>query len=39
MEYRIVFHSKAESELEQLYDDLAGRASPAIARNFIAGIR
>ncbi|MER9859124.1 MULTISPECIES: type II toxin-antitoxin system RelE/ParE family toxin [unclassified Mesorhizobium] len=39
MEYRIVFHPKAEAELEQLYDDTAGRASPAIAWNFIAGIR
>ena len=39
MEYQIVFHPKAESELEQLYDDIAGRASPAIAWNFIAGIR
>ncbi|QND62446.1 type II toxin-antitoxin system RelE/ParE family toxin [Mesorhizobium loti] len=39
MEYQIVFHPKAETELEQLYDDIAGRASPAIAWNFIAGIR
>ena len=39
MEYRIVFHPKAEAELEQLYDDIADRASPAIAWNFIAGIR
>jgi toxin ParE1/3/4 len=39
MEHQIVFHPKAESELEQLYDDIAGRASPAIAWNFIAGIR
>jgi toxin ParE1/3/4 len=39
MEYRIVFHPKAEAELEQLYDDIAGRASPAIAWNFIVGIR
>jgi toxin ParE1/3/4 len=39
MEYQIVFHPKAESELEQLYDDIAGRASLAIAWNFIAGVR
>ena len=39
MEYRIVFHPKAEAELEQLYDDIADRASPAIAWNFVAGIR
>jgi toxin ParE1/3/4 len=39
MEYRIVFHSNAEAELEQLYDDIAERASPAIAWNFVAGIR
>ncbi|RWP82650.1 MAG: type II toxin-antitoxin system RelE/ParE family toxin, partial [Mesorhizobium sp.] len=37
MEYRIVFHPKAEAELEQLYGDIAGRASPAIAWRFIAG--
>lgn len=39
MEYRIVFHAKAEAELEQLYDDIAERASPAVAWNFVAGIR
>ena len=39
MEYRIVFHPKAEAELEQLYDDIADRASPVIAWNFIVGIR
>lgn len=39
MEYRIVFHPKAESELEALYDDIAGRASPSIAWNFVVGIR
>ena len=39
MEYRIVFHAKAEAELEQLYDDIAERASPAAAWNFVAGIR
>ncbi|MDX8437937.1 type II toxin-antitoxin system RelE/ParE family toxin [Mesorhizobium abyssinicae] len=39
MEYRIVFHPMAEAELGQLYDDIAERASPAIAWNFIAGIR
>lgn len=37
MEYRIVFH--AEAELERLYDDIAERASPAVAWNFVAGIR
>ena len=39
MEYRIVFHAKAEAELEQLYDDIAERASPAVAWDFVAGIR
>ena len=39
MECRIVFHPMAEAELEQLYDDIADRASPAIAWNFIAGVR
>ena len=39
MEYRIVFHPKAEAELEQLYDDIADRASPVIACIFIVGIR
>ena len=39
MEYRIVFHAKAEAELEQLYDDIAERASPAVAWNFVVGIR
>ena len=39
MEYRIVSHPKAEAELEQLYDDIADRASPAIAWNFIVGTR
>ncbi|QKC94824.1 type II toxin-antitoxin system RelE/ParE family toxin [Mesorhizobium sp. NZP2298] len=38
MEYRIVFHPRAEAELEQLYDDIAERASPAIAWNFVVGI-
>ena len=35
MEYR----PRAEAELEQLYDDIAERASPTIAWNFIAGNR
>lgn len=39
MGYQIVFHPKAESELEALYDDIAERASPAIAWNFVVGIR
>ncbi|MEZ2333910.1 type II toxin-antitoxin system RelE/ParE family toxin [Mesorhizobium sp. RCC_202] len=39
MEYQIVFHARAEAELEQLYDDIAERASPAIAWNFVVGIR
>ncbi|WP_044548340.1 type II toxin-antitoxin system RelE/ParE family toxin [Mesorhizobium japonicum] len=39
MEYRIVFHPMTEAELEQLYDDIAERASPAIAWNFVVGIR
>ena len=39
MEYRIVFHPGAEAELGQLYEDIAERASPAIAWNFVTGIR
>ena len=39
MEYRIVFHAKAEAELEQLYEEIAERASPAVAWNFVSGIR
>ncbi|MDX8443286.1 MULTISPECIES: type II toxin-antitoxin system RelE/ParE family toxin [Mesorhizobium] len=39
MEYRIVFHASAEAELEQLYDEIAERASPAVAWDFVAGIR
>lgn len=39
MEYRIVFHPKAEAELEHLYDDITERASPAVAWNFVVGIR
>ncbi|BCM21833.1 type II toxin-antitoxin system RelE/ParE family toxin [Mesorhizobium sp. J8] len=39
MECRIVFHAKAEAELEQLYEDIAERASPAVAWNFVVGIR
>ncbi|RWA57788.1 type II toxin-antitoxin system RelE/ParE family toxin [Mesorhizobium sp.] len=35
----MVFHPKAEAELGQLYDDIAERASPAIAWNFVVGIR
>jgi len=39
MEYRVIFHPKAEAEFRQLYDDMAARASLAIAWNFIVGIR
>lgn len=39
MAHRIVFHPKAESELEALYDDIAERASTTIAWKFIVGIR
>ena len=39
MEYRIVFHASAEAELEQLYDEIAERASPAVAWDFVVGIR
>ncbi|MGX5806279.1 type II toxin-antitoxin system RelE/ParE family toxin [Bradyrhizobium sp. Arg314] len=39
MEYRIVFHASAEAELEQLYDEIAERGSPAVAWDFVAGIR
>lgn len=37
MDYRIVFHPAAQAELERLYDDIAERASPAIAWNFRRG--
>jgi toxin ParE1/3/4 len=39
MAYRIVFHPRAEAELEQLYDAIARRASPAVAWRFVGGIR
>lgn len=39
MEYRIVLHPEAESELQALCDDIAGRASPSIAWNFVVGVR
>jgi toxin ParE1/3/4 len=39
MEHRIVFHSQAKAELEKLYEHIAERASPAIAWNFVDGIR
>lgn len=39
MDYRIVFHPAAQAELERLYDDIAERASPVIAWNFVAGIQ
>lgn len=34
-EYRIVFHPAAQAELQQLYDGIAERPSPAIAWNFV----
>ena len=39
MEYRVVFHPKAEDDLEKLYDYVEKRASPAIAWTFVSGIR
>ncbi|BCH16072.1 type II toxin-antitoxin system RelE/ParE family toxin [Mesorhizobium sp. L-2-11] len=39
MDYQVVFHPKAEAELQGLYDDIAERASPTIAWNFVAGVR
>lgn len=39
MDHQVVFHPAAEAELESLYDHIAARASPAVAWNFIAGIR
>jgi antitoxin ParD1/3/4 len=36
MEYRVVFHPKAESELEALYDDIVERAAPSVAWNLAA---
>jgi len=35
----VVFHLKAEAELEQLNGDIADRASPANRLEFIVGIR
>ncbi|MDX8524588.1 type II toxin-antitoxin system RelE/ParE family toxin [Mesorhizobium sp. MSK_1335] len=39
MDYEVVFHPQAKAELEELYEHIAERASPAIAWNFVAGIR
>jgi len=39
-EYRIVFHPKGgKLNSNSFYDDIADRASPSVAWNFIAGIR
>ncbi|TIW00266.1 MAG: type II toxin-antitoxin system RelE/ParE family toxin [Mesorhizobium sp.] len=35
----MVFHPEAESELQALCDDIAGRASPSIVWNFVVGVR
>ena len=39
MDYQVIFHPQAEVELEQLYEYIGQQASPAIAWNFVCGIR
>ncbi|MDG4880292.1 type II toxin-antitoxin system RelE/ParE family toxin [Mesorhizobium sp. WSM4884] len=39
MEHEVVFHPQAKVELEELYEHISERASPAVAWNFVAGIR
>ena len=39
MRYRVLLHSKAEEELNALYDTIAGNAGPTTAWNFVSGIR
>ncbi len=39
MRYRVRLHPKAEEELNALYDTIAENAGPAIAWNFVSGIR
>ncbi|RWM21350.1 type II toxin-antitoxin system RelE/ParE family toxin [Mesorhizobium sp.] len=39
MEHEVVFHPQAKVELEELYEHISERASPAIAWSFVAGIR
>lgn len=39
MRYDIILHTKAEQELDQLYDYIADRAGPSVAWNYISGVR
>ena len=39
MDYKIVFHPRAEQELVELYDYIRANANPERAQAFLAGIR
>lgn len=39
MRYRVLLHSKAEEELNALYDTITASAGPTTAWNFVSGIR
>jgi toxin ParE1/3/4 len=36
--YRIIYHDKADAELDELYEQIALRAGPVIAGNYVRGI-
>lgn len=38
MTYRIIYHPKAEAELDKLYDDLATEAGSVIAGDYVDGV-
>lgn len=38
MQYRVVYHGKAEAELDELYEHVASLAGLAVAGNYIDGI-
>ena len=38
MRYRIVYHEKAEGDLDELYEHIALRAGVTIAGNYVGGI-
>ena len=38
MRYRIVYHEKAEGDLDELYEHIALRAGLTIAGNYVGGI-
>ncbi|MFJ7355624.1 type II toxin-antitoxin system RelE/ParE family toxin [Phyllobacterium sp. NPDC097923] len=39
MDYKVVFHPRAEQELVELYDYIRANANPERAQAFLAGIR